>query len=214
MNLDEILNLTDDLEIDTAAPTEYAEANAAPTFSKEPLPDSVYVGKITSAEFDKDRTTGALRTPETPVLLLTVEVTEGPFRGKRLSFQRVYSKTYERKGVRVSGLGDLLYAINAHDVPTVAREKFMRVHQAVENQTPVRFKTITRAFDKRFFDDGGGQHMTKGTTDYKNLQNSATVKGFARFTKSADNRLVTRGPSGEEIEGRAEINTWIPSTAS
>lgn len=209
MEIAEIMGLIDDLDIDTADASSYETASGGLNMS--PIPDDTYVGRILSADFDKDKD-GNYRTPETPVLIMNVEITEGPWKGRRLGFQRVYSKTYERRGVRVSGLGDLLYAINAHSVPTGSREKFMAVQRAVEAGTEIRFRTITRAFDKRYFEDQGGQHMTKGSPAYKTLQNESTVKGFKKFTPTSDNRLVAKGPSGQEVEGRAEINTWLPST--
>lgn len=213
MELNDILSLEDDLDIDTATGTEYAQPEVRTGF--EPIPDAIYEGKLMSSEFDKDRATGQLKTPRTPVLLVSVAITTpGTFANRRISFQRVYSKPYNRRGQQVSGLMDLLYAINAYDVPTEAKEKFLAVNQAVTSATPIKFKTVTRAFDKKYFEDKGGQHLVKGTDEYKALQKASTVTGFNRFTATGDGRLVTKGPSGQEIEGRCEISTWVPSTVS
>ena len=102
-------------------------------------------------------------------------------------------------------------AINRHDVPVEGAEKFKAVAAASENGTTIKFSTVTRAFDKKYYEDKGGQHMAKGSAEYKALQKAATVRGFRNFTAKADGKLYTKGPSGEEIEGRTEVNNWLPS---
>lgn len=209
-----MLNLEDALNIDTADPSEYAVVVDTPVhggYARKPLPDGRYVGKLISVEPDLDKATGKQREPLTPVFLVGVEITEGEFAGKRLRFQRVRSKPFNRRGQPASVLMDVLYSVNRYDVPTIGQAKIDRLEEYGRQQATVKFRTLTRAFDKRYFEDHGGQHMMKGTPEINALYKAATVRGFSRFTLTDDGRLVTKGPSGDEIEGRAEIDSWLPS---
>lgn len=140
-------------------------------------------------------------------------VSEGDAKGKRLYNMRVWATTYERNGVRVSGLGDLLRAIDQTASWSTPAEAGMILQKAKDQKEVFRVKIGWEAFDQEYYDEKEGPLMENKSPEQKALRKEATVKGMRNFRQTPDGTFLPEvtGPSGQVIEGRAVFTNFIPS---
>ncbi len=204
--LDE-LELLDDLDIDTADAESYKDATGP-----APIPDGTYTFKLTSAELDKDAD-GNIRNTKHPAVVISAEVVQAKderYIGRKVSFIRVYSTPFQREGVTVSGLGDLLRSIDATANHSGA-QKILAIKRYAEGGATFRARTQWEAQDYAWFRDQGGNDLPKGSEGQKHLRKASTLKGMKNFPQDANGNPKHEwvGPSGEVIEARVTLN-YIP----
>lgn len=210
----EIGNLDTSVDITVASPEDYAENTPAP------IPQGTYSFRIVDVDRDRDQQGNIRNTKDGfPVInLKSLEVVEGPFAGRKVTFNRVYSTPFQRKAnrngqeveVTVSGLGDLIRSIDR-------TFSFASIHDAMDRLIRARdlkeaFKASVKyeAFDKEYYD---AQAAIRGIAqgDYtspeaKQLRKEATLSGRKGFP----NGHTAVGPSGRLLEGRVVISSFIP----
>jgi hypothetical protein len=192
-------------DINVAAPDQYVDGG-----QNQLLPEGTYDLIITSFE--------VITPKDDPTQFRGFNLTElvvasGPLEGRRLFQQRVWATPYMRNGVKVSGLGDLLRAIDQEaewDGPRGAGELLQK---AQDQRIPFRVKVGWEAFDQIYYDEKGGPLMEKKSPEQKSLRKEATVKGMRNFRQTPDGTYLPEvtGPSGELLEGRLAFNNFIPS---
>ena len=208
MALDELINLPDDLDIDVASPDSYNDQMSSP------LPKGKYRFRINEWRFAKKKD-GTLISPTKPVVeLVELEVVEGQHTGRKLMFQRVFTTTYDRGGVQVSGFGDLVRAIDC-SANWQGKEGF-QVLQAAQDQG----KTFVASVDWEALDQSHMDKLLAGREikdlpkdEQKSIRKEATVRGMSKFDKLPDGsyKPVVKHRSGETLEARAVITGFTRS---
>lgn len=199
------LNLLDDLDIETAPAGEYKD----PT-GPSPLPAGKYRFRLLDWEFDKDRE-GNLRNPRQPGVVLTLEVADGDYAGRKVRFLRVRSAPFERNGVKVSQLGDLIRAFDAHNTYR-GKAKFEALSRWQAEGATFEAKVDWRGFDIDHYrnllneSDDPNDRMAK-----RRAGDAATIKGMRKFPQRADGSYepVTEGPSGAEVKAELDIVDFV-----
>lgn len=135
---------------------------------------------------------------------------------------RVWATPYLRKGVKVSGLGDFLRAIDdqeewatSDDAEQNYRNAERLMAKAVDQKIPLRrTRVIWEAFDKAHYDALGGDQMIRKSPEQKEARRAATVKYMRNFrqTPSGDYLPEITGPSGNMLEARLVIDSFTPSS--
>lgn len=204
LNLAELDNLN--LDIATAPPEEYVD-NSLPFV----LPEGTYNFVITDVEPSRDRTT---KIPDGKAFVLTLEVADGDYEGREVRNMRVWTTTYLRNGVKVSGLGDLIRAIDDTARWSTLADAASILSKACDQRTIFRSRVIWEAFDADWYEDQGGQNLVPKSPEQKELRKAATVKGMANFRQTPTGVIlpVAIGPSGNEIEARVAFSSFYPSS--
>lgn len=204
LNLAELDNLN--LDIATAPPEEYVD-NSIPFV----LPEGTYNFVITDVEPSRDRTT---KIPDGKAFVLTLQVADGDYEGREVRNMRVWTTTYLRNGVKVSGLGDLIRSIDDSARWTTLADAASILSKACDQRTIFRSRVVWEAFDADWYEDQGGQNLVPKSPEQKELRKAATVKGMANFRQTPTGVVlpVAIGPSGNEIEARVAFASFYPSS--
>jgi hypothetical protein len=204
LNLAELDNLN--LDIATAPPEEYVD-NSIPFV----LPEGTYNFVITDVEPSRNRET---KIPDGKAFVLTLQVADGDYEGREVRNMRVWTTTYLRNGVKVSGLGDLIRSIDDTARWSTLADAAAILSKACDQRTLFRSRVVWEAFDADWYEDQGGQNLTPKSPEQKELRKAATVKGMAHFRQTPTGVVlpVAIGPSGNEIEARVAFASFYPSS--
>lgn len=205
------LNLLDDLDIDTAPAGEYADP-----VGPSPLPTGRYRFRLLDWEFDKDKE-GNIRNPKQPGVVLTLEVADGDYAGRKIRFLRVRSAPFKRGDVTVSQLGDLIRAFDA-TTTYKGKAKFEALSKWQAEGTTFEAKVDWRGFDMDHYrnvlqDEGytSEDKSAEAKMAKRKAGDAATIKGMRRFPQLANGKYspVTEGPSGAEVKAELEIVDFV-----
>ena len=207
------LNLLDDLDIETASAGEYKDP-VGPT----PPPAGKYQFRLLDWEFDKDKD-GNIRSPKQPGVVLSLEIVNGPHAGRKLRFLRVRSAPFERDGVKVSQLGDLIRAFDA-TTTYKGKAKFEALSRWQAQGAVFEAKIDWRAFDMDYYKD----ELSRAgyTSDDKSQEarmakrragDGATIRGMRKFPQRADGTYspTVLGPSGAELKAEVDFVDFTPN---
>jgi hypothetical protein len=195
--------LEDDIEV--APPEEYADQTSGSV-----IPEGTY--NLLLTDFDATRNYET-KVPDGKGYVLHCVVADGPLEGRQVRNLRVWSAPYVRNGVKVSGLGDLIRAIDV-TVPWKTREDVRQILQkAIDTKQTFRVKLLWTAFDTDHFNSNGGPMMERKSPEEKILRKESTVKYMKNFRQMPDGSFYpeTVGPSGATLEARLEFGNFIPS---
>lgn len=199
--LAELDTLTNDVEV--AAPEEYV-ASSLPDL----LPESTYNFLITEWDVSRNRDT---KEPDGKAVILNVIVADGDYAERQVRNLRVWTATYERRGVKVSGLGDLIRALDRTAHFRTIGEACAIIQKAQDTRTPFRAKIQWEAFDNDWFIAQGGQNLMSKSPEAKALRKAATIKGMRNFRQAPDGSYLpmVEGPSGNELEARISLDRYF-----
>jgi hypothetical protein len=202
-------------------PTDQQQEALAPA----PIPEGNYRLKVEKLSLDKnqDGTLKLSRDVWPTVVLEKVVVAEGEFEGRTAAnFQRVYSVPFVRGGgttPNASGLTDLLRAYDQTASFTSVGEIIEQLQRYVDEGATFRGQVRWSAFDKEAasaeYAKLGVTSKTASKEQHKAVKKIAEIKGMRKFPKAADGSYLAtlKGPSGEVLEARSEINTFYGSNA-
>lgn len=209
------LNLLDDLDIETAPAGEYKDPSGP-----SPLPAGKYRFRLLDWEFDKDRD-GNMRNPRQPGVVLTLEVADGDYSGRKVRFLRVRSAPFERNGVRVSQLGDLIRAFDSTNSYT-GKAKFEALARWQAAGATFEAKVDWRGFDmdhyKNVLSEEGfaaDDKSQEARMAKRKAGDAATIKGMRKFPTRANgtHEPTVEGPSGGDVKAELEIVDFIKASA-
>lgn len=202
--LNDLQNLN--INVEVAAPEEYVDGNMSSL-----VPEGRYDLTITNWDVSRDYET---KEPDGKAFILDAVVTGGPQDGKTVRNLRVWTATFERNGVRVSGLGDLIRAIDDTATFTTLQDAAAIIQKAQDQRIPIQVKLQWEAFDSDYYNDRGGKTMVNKSPEQKALRKEATVKGMTNFRQATDGTFLpeVKGPSGNTIEAKVVINSYTPSS--
>lgn len=199
------------VDISVADPEEYAD-NARPIF-----PMGAHSFVITNFDLDRDQDGKPKVTQKSglPIVLLkALKAVDGEGEGRYLSFQRIYTTTYNRKNregkdVKVSQLGDLIRAIDKTAATTTVKDALDFLERARDMGLTFRAKVNWEAFDKDHYD---ALCRERGITDSysaeaKQARKEATLSGAKGFP----NGPTAIGPSGRTLTAQARLTDFYPS---
>jgi hypothetical protein len=195
-------------DIDVAAPSQYVDGGFGL------IPEATYDVLIKDFEpvFDDD---GTFRKRINLKKLEIIGVPSEDHRkllGRTITNLSVFTTTYLRNGVQVSGLGDLIRGIDDERPWSGLQEAVDIIQEAVDKQIPVQMKLAWGAFDKDGYDAEGGPQMVNKSPEQKELRKRASVRGMRNFRALPDGSYSTEttGPiSGSSIEARLELDRVI-----
>lgn len=202
-----------DLNVDIAVsgPDDYAE-NTVP-----PLPMGTYAFRLIDWEFEPSKTQG--KPPA--ILLKSVEVADGQFEGRKVSYQRVYATPFDRTDPstgttkKVSQLADFIRSVDAtfdtanmtiHDVRDF-------LNRTKEERATFKAKVDWEGFDSDYYSEQAQQRgIAKG--DYKSpgakeLRKLATLRGKAGYPEGKP--FATNPNSGNKVEAKMRLANFYPS---
>lgn len=203
------LDLLDDLNIDVAAPEQYVDGGSMP------LPKGEYRLRLNEWRFAKKKD-GTMISPSKPIVeLVECEVAEGPHTGRKVMFQRVFTTTYERNGVTVSGFGDLIRAIDVN-ANWQGKEGFTILDQARDQGRTFVVKGDWEAEDRDYRDQllGNRDIKTLSKEEQKTLRKQTTIRGMNKWPRRADGTpdpTIKHPQSGNTLEARFVITEFIRS---
>ena len=203
-SLNDLQNLN--INIEVAAPEEYVDGNM-PSL----IPDGRYDLVITDWDVSRDYET---KQPDGKAFILQCVVSGGEMDGKPVRNLRVWTATFARNGVTVSGLGDLVRAIDDTARFTTLHEAAAIIQRAQDQKTPFQVTTKWEAFDSDYYTALGGPSMTNKSPEQKAARKQATIKGMTNFRQAGDGSYLPEviGPSGSTIEAKVVINSYTPSS--
>lgn len=202
--LNDLQNLN--INVEVAAPEEYVDGNM-PSL----VPEGRYDLVITDWDVSRDYET---KQPDGKAFILQTQVVGGEHDGKTVRNLRVWTSQFERNGVKVSGLGDLIRAIDDTARFTTFQDAAAVIQKAADQKTPIQVSLKWEAFDVEYFNAKGGQSLVRKSPEEKALRKEATVKGMTNFRQAADGSYLPEvvGPSGNTLEARIVINSYTPSS--
>ena len=202
--LSELDNITTE-DIEVAPPAEYIDSSVT-----RPVPEGMYDLQITEWEPSRNRET---KQPDGKAFVLNCKVVGGEQDGKFVRNLRIWTATYERNGVRVSGLGDLIRAIDDTAEWKTLADAGAILAKAQDQGTTFRAKLVWEAFDLDWYRDQGGDNLPNKSPEQKDLRKQATIKGMSKFRQAPDGTFLpeVEGPSGNMIEARISVDRYVPS---
>lgn len=194
------------LDIEVAPPEEYV-SGSLPNL----VPAGYYNLCITDWGWSRNRQTNEI---DGKAAVLQLVVADGEHEGTAIRNIRVWTATFDRKGKRASGLGDLINAIDDHARWTNLQEATAILNKAMDERTIFRLRLDWEAFDMDFFNEQGGATMLRKSPEEKELRKKATVKGMANFKLAADGSYLpeVEGPSGAILEARYTIASFVSAS--
>ena len=138
--------------------------------------------------------------------MLKVLVLNGRVAGVCTGKLMTWTKSFERNGARVSGLGDFIRGISDTAAFSDIESAEAILDGAVDRALPIQIRVDWEAFDKSAFDAQGGSQL--GDQEKKDLRNRLTIKGMGNFPKWEDGtpKSTVAGPgSGEEITAQLRV---------
>ena len=201
--LSELDNL--DVDVEVAPPEEYIDSSMA-----QLVPEGMYDLSITEWDVTRDRET---KQPDGKGFILHCKVVGGEQDGKTVRNLRVWTATYFRNGVKVSGLGDLIRGLDDQAEWTTLSEAGAVLQRAQDQGLTFRAKLSWEAFDNDWFTDKGGKALDRKSQQAKDLRKSCTIKGMGNFRQAPDGTFLpeVEGPSGNMLEARLGIDRVVPS---
>jgi hypothetical protein len=185
-----------------------------------PLKEGNYRLRVVKFSLDKKKDgTPNLTDGLWPVINLErVEVVEpAEFAGRvAVSFERVYSKPFNRGGGMANGLADLTRSMDQTRSYNNPRDGIAILDELVQSGTTFRARIGWEGYDKDFYDQQvsnlGGESMIDNAKR-KELRKAATIKGMKSFPQHADgsHASVVTGKSGSTVTARARIASVYPS---
>lgn len=207
---------TTDIPVAVSGPDNYPD----PLPTTNLLPKGEYIVRLEDAETDKDMNgeRKVFSDSSYAVVVKRLRVVEGPFANRTITFQRVFTKPYERprnSGRFVSGVGDLIRAFN----PAYADFKSIsdiedRIGQLVAEGATGKIKLDWEGYDKDYYDQivAAESIDTNDRNQVRAARKRATIKGMWRALKKGDGGYypVFDGPSGKRIDARLVITEYVP----
>lgn len=185
-----------------------------------PLKEGNYRLRIVKFNLDKRQDgTPNLTDGKWPVVNLErVEVVEPAELAGRvaLTFERVYSKPFNRNGGQASGLADI---VRSHDQSAGFRsagEGIEALARLVDAGGTFRARIGWEGYDKDHYEAQiasiGGEGVAQ-PEQKKAFRKQATIKGMKNFPAQADGSYssVAIGKSGATVEAKARISGYFPS---
>ena len=202
--LSDLQNLN--INVEVAAPEEYVDGNM-PSL----VPEGRYDLLITDWDVSRNYET---KQPDGKAFILQTQVLGGPHDGKAVRNLRVWTATFERNGATVSGLGDLIRAIDDTARFTTIQDAAALIQKATDLKTPIQVQLKWEAFDTDYYNEKGGGSMVNKSPEHKLLRKESTVKGMQNFRQGSDGSYLpeVQGPSGNTIEAKVVINAYTPSS--
>jgi hypothetical protein len=194
------------IDIDVAGPEDYVD-NVGPGL----LPEGWYTVTLKDYTVNRDPVTGEF---QGSITLNRLQVVDGECAGRYANDLRVWTTVYERKGIRVSGLGDILRGIDKTASWAGLEGAEALLDKAIDQQLPIRIKLNWEAYDRKAFEDKGGNRMVKKSPEQKALRKECTVKymrNFPQFPDGSRNPQVKSPVSDNTLEARLSIDTVEPS---
>jgi hypothetical protein len=197
IDINELEQLQTDISV--APPDTYIGAEVA---NASTLPEGYYTLAIANAESSRDRNDQ----PDGKAFVVTFEIMDGPYAGRLLREQRIWTKTFQRKGTTVSMLGDFLRGIDKTATWSSLADAARIIAQAEANRTPIRAKLQWEAFDYDTFKAEGGPELSR--EDAKLLRKKLTVRGMRNFDKAPDGSTLPRVTftNGMQVEARVVLD--------
>jgi hypothetical protein len=205
---DQLQNVPDDA-VSVASPSEYVDGGIGL------IPEATYDFVIKDFEpvFGDDGTF------KKRLSLKSLEIVGVPdedlkkFLGRKVSNLTVFTTTYQRSGITVSGLGDLVRGADDKAEWKSLKDAVDLLQEAADRNTPIQIKVVWGAYDSKGFEAAGGKMLVDKSPEQKELRKKATVKGMRNFRKMPDDTYAPEVPgplSGEMLEARLEIDRVIP----
>jgi hypothetical protein len=191
-------------DISVAPPTEYADSS-----TPNLLPEGTYDFVLKGFEVISDR--------EDPSLFkgfnITVVVDGGAYDGRVVNRLSIWASPFYRNGVKVSGLGDFIRAIDASAEWSSAADAAKILQMAVDRRMPFRLKLGWEAFDQGKYDAAGGRALENKSPEQKKLRKDCTIKGMRNFPQNPDGtyRPEIEDSEGNLMEARLAINGYVSS---
>jgi hypothetical protein len=206
---DQLQNVKDE-DVAVAAPSQYIDGGIGL------VPEATYDLLIKDFEpvFDDD---GIFRKRITLKSLEIVGVPDEDLKkylSRKVTNLAIFTTTYQRSGVTVSGLGDLIRGVDYTKEWKSLKDASDIIQEAIDKFVAVQMKIIWGAYDAKGFDAAGGKAMVDKSPEQKELRKKASVKGMRNFRPLPDATYAPEvaGPlSGEMLEARLEIDRVIAS---
>jgi len=196
------------VDVEVATPEAYVDGSLPML-----VPEGMYDLVITDWDVSRNRET---KEWDGKAIVLQCETLEMGEDGKPRYIRnlRIWTTTFLRNGVKVSGLGDLLRSIDDTATWTTLTEAGQILQKAMDQRIPFRVKLVWEAFDSVYFNEHGGGSMVNKSPEQKALRKLATIKGMANFRQAPDGTYLpeVEGPSGDILEARITIDRYIPSS--
>lgn len=175
------------------------------------VPEGMYDLVITEWDVSRNKETKA---PDGKSFILQCTTTGEDGNPKPVRNLRVWTTTFQRNGVTVSGLGDLIRAIDDTATWHTIADAGRILQKAMDQRTPFRVKLTWEAFDLDYFNENGGGTMTRKSPEEKALRKLATIKGMQNFRQAPDGTYLpeVEGPSGAMLEARLVIDRYVPAS--
>ena len=161
------------------------------------LPKGTYRAKLTRWFEDTDRATGARKYPYT--LVVSVEVTQGPFAGRFVTYQRVSDNKYTTRNSSqfMDFLAIIAKATNTEGAVKGRDAIKSLLDLARDTNAEFGIRTDWEAYDKDFINNIRAEGNKPTRDDY----NTARVKGQNSFNENG----TAIGPSGTELTAQAVV---------
>lgn len=194
------------MDIEVASPTEYVDGTLPML-----VPEGPYDLLITEWDISRNRET---KEPDGKAFILQTEITGGEYDGRAVRNLRIWTTTFQRNGVTVSGLGDLVRAIDDTAHFRNLSEAANILQEAQDKRLPFRVKLVWEAYDSDFYREKGGDNLVRKSPEEKALRSMSTIKGMTKFRQAPDGTFIpeVEGPSGNTLEARLTIDRYIPSS--
>ena len=193
-----------------------AEPEQYPDGGIETLPAGTYDFTLLNYTERFDDPAAPTKMNAVDVELQVVGAHDAKFLGRRTGRIRVFTKKFERKpGLFVSGFGDFVRGITDTERWVGQDAGMALLNRAKDRAIPIQIRIDWEAFDKKGFQDAGGDTMERGSLEQKELRGKATVKGMRNFPAYGDEtyRDSIEGPlSHEEINAQLRIRTVVPQS--
>jgi hypothetical protein len=191
-------------DIAVAPPKEYADSS-----SPNLLPEGTYDLYVKSYEpiMDRDDPT------HFKGFNIQGVVAEGDYEGRGTGRLSIWASPYLRNGVKVSGLGDFIRALDATAVWESPADAGRIIQMAIDRKMPFRVKLGWEAFDQNTYEEKGGKGMVNKSPEQKQLRKDCTIKGMAKFPVNPDGSYQAEYEfeNGDIVEARLSINNFIAS---
>jgi hypothetical protein len=200
----ELDNLPDDVGV--APPEAYVDGSLP-----QLVPEGMYDLIVTAFDVSRARET---KLPDGKALVLQAEVFGGEFDGRPVRNLRVWFTPFQRNGVMVSGVGDLIRAIDDTARWQTRGDAVALLQKAQDQRTPFRVKLIWEAFDRDYYADMGGETMGAKSPEQKALRKASTIRGMVNFKQAPDGTYLpeVEGPSSGVVEARLVIDRYVASS--
>lgn len=203
-NIYDLLNAIPTDTVAVAPPDEYIDAQAGL------IPEGTYDVALQTFEeqFSQSGTfLNRIRVPKAIIVGVPDESLR-PYLGRTIVGLTIFTKVYDRRGKKASGLGDIIRGIDDTLTWTGLVEARQILQEACDKRTPIQMRLNWGAYDAKGADAAGAQTMDRTSQEYKELRAKASIKGMRSFRELPDGTFYPEAPgplSGEMLEARLEI---------